>query len=60
MEVLEHGYEKAIELFKLRKSNVADPEVFLSNLILTIKFGHIDLFDYLISAGIKYRTIMGN
>jgi hypothetical protein len=60
VEVLEQGYDKAIELFKLRKSNVADPEVFMSNLILVIKFGHLDLYDYLIAAGIKYGTIAGH
>jgi hypothetical protein len=51
--VLEVEYEKAMELFKINKNNISNLEVYYLNIILTIKYSNIELFNYLMEVGLK-------
>ena len=50
---LDENYEKALELFKIKKTNLNEKEVFYTNLLLSCKYSHLDYFNYISNWGIS-------
>ena len=50
---LKEDYEKGLELFMLKRSNLEDKHIFYLNLELACKYGHRKMFDFVYGTAMK-------